>query len=111
MWAIYWIAKLFTVPYFFGEIVEIKRVLPLMEAILILKCIEGVGVGDYSCRGRGGENIFLASSQTASRPRPLSSFDTHARWQPVTHSARSRRSYGKIQDCEQSVRFPVLSFS
>ena len=36
------------------------------------------------------------------RPRPLSSFDTHARWQPVTQSARSRRSYGKIEDCEQS---------
>ena len=34
--------------------------------------------------------------------RPLSSFDTHARWQPVTQSARSRRSYGKIEDCEQS---------
>ena len=52
-------------------------------------------------KGEGGErNIFLASSQTALRP--LSSFDTHARWQPVTQSARSRRSYGKIGDCEQS---------
>ena len=45
-------------------------------------------------------SIFLSSSQTA--PRPLSSFDTHARWQPVTQSARFRRSYGKIEDCEQS---------
>ena len=27
---------------------------------------------------------------------------THPRWPPVTHSARSRRSYGKIGDCEQS---------
>ena len=44
--------------------------------------------------------MFLASSQTA--PHPLSSFDTHPKWQPVTHSARSRRSYGKIGDCEQS---------
>ena len=44
--------------------------------------------------------IFLASSQTA--PRPLSSFDTHARWQPVTQSVRSRRFYRKIGDCEQS---------
>ena len=35
-------------------------------------------------------------------PRPLSSFDTHARWQPVTQSAQSRWSYGKIEDCEQS---------
>ena len=24
------------------------------------------------------------------------------RWQPVTQSARSRRSYAKIEDCEQS---------
>ena len=39
--------------------------------------------------------IFLASFQTA--PRPLSSFDTHPRWLPVTQSARSRRSYGKIE--------------
>ena len=37
------------------------------------------------------------------RPRPLSSFDTQARWQPVTQSARSRRSNGKIEDCEQSI--------
>ena len=29
------------------------------------------------------------------------SFDTHARWQPVTQSARSRRSYGNIEDREQ----------
>ena len=36
------------------------------------------------------------------RPHPLSSFDTHPRWQPVTQSARSRRSYAKIEDCEQS---------
>ena len=36
------------------------------------------------------------------RPRRLSCFDTHARWQLVTESARSRRSYWKIEDCEQS---------
>ena len=52
--------------------------LPLMAAILIFKCTEGAGVGDYSSRGRA--------------PRHLSSCDTHARWQPVTQSARSRRS-------------------
>ena len=40
------------------------------------------------------------------RPRPLSSFDTHARWQPVTQSARSRWSYGKIEDREQSIIYP-----
>ena len=37
-----------------------------------------------------------------SAPCPLSSFDTQGRWQPVTQSARSRWSYGKIEDCEQS---------
>ena len=36
-----------------------------VTAILIFKCTEGTGVGDYSSS-------------------PLSSFDTHARWQPVT---------------------------
>ena len=55
-----------------------------MAVILNFKCTTGAGDGDYS------------------RPHPLGSFDTHARWQPVTQSARSRRSYGKIEDCEQS---------
>ena len=36
-------------------------------------------------------------------PCPLSSFDTHARWQPVTQSTQSRRSLGKIGDCEQFI--------
>ena len=70
-----------------------------MAAILIFKCTEGTGTGvrDYSPRGRA---IFVASNPN--RPRPLSSFDTHVRWQPVTQSARSRRSQGKIGDCKQS---------
>ena len=42
------------------------------------------------------------SRHLPNRPRRLSCFDTHARWQPVTQSARSRRSYWKIEDCEQS---------
>ena len=63
-----------------------------MTAILIFKCTEGAGVGDYSSR----------EGLVPNRSRPLTSFDTHARWQPVTQSARSRRSYGKIEDCEQS---------
>ena len=32
----------------------------------------------------------------------MSSFDTEPRWLPVTPSVGSRRSYGKIADCEQS---------
>ena len=39
----------------------------------------------------------------------ISSFDTHARWQPVTQSARSRQSYGKIGDCEQSIMSSVCT--
>ena len=38
-----------------------------MAAILIFKCTEGAGVGDY-------RSIILVSSQTV--PRPLSRFDT-----------------------------------
>ena len=34
-------------------------------------------------------------------PRPLSSFDTRARWQPLRR-AISQRFHGKIGDCEQS---------
>ena len=54
------LVRLFTVPYFFREVVEIERVLPLMAAILILKCTEGAGVGDYSSRGRGARNLQTA---------------------------------------------------
>ena len=42
--------------------------------------------------GRGEKTVLL----------PLSRFDTHPRWPPVTQSLRSRRSYGKIGDCDQS---------
>ena len=51
--------------------------------------------------GGGGREKYF-SRFLPNRPRPLSSFDTHLRWQPVTRSARSRRSYGKIEDREQS---------
>ena len=44
-------------------------------------------------------SIFIPSSQTT--PRPLSSFDTRARWQPLRR-AISQRFHGKIGDCEQS---------
>ena len=55
-------ARLLTVPYFFCEIAEIERVLPLMAAILIFKCTERAGVGNYS--------RFLPNRP----PRPPSSF-------------------------------------
>ena len=47
---------------------------------------------------------FLLNHQTH---HPQSTFDTHPRWQLVTHSAQSRRSYGKIGDCQQSTRNPI----
>ena len=65
-------------PIFSWDHLDIPRL--TVTAFLIFKCTEGAGVGDYS----------------------LSSFDTHARWQPVTQSSRSRWSYGKIEDCEKS---------
>ena len=79
-----------------------------MADILILKCTvpRRRASGIIPLRGGGEKNIFLTITQTA--PRPLSSFDTHAKWQPVTQSIRSRRSYGKIEDREQSIE--ILQF-
>ena len=104
-------------PLFFREIVVtyMYRVLPAsITAILIFKCTEGAGVGDYTCssRGRGTRKLFfsLPPKPPSPPPRPFhpqSTFDTHPRWQLVTHSAQSRRSYGKIGDCEQSTRNPI----
>ena len=74
-----------------------------VTAILFFKCTEGAGVRNYSSGGYGARKIKIYFSRfLPNRPRPLSSFDTHARWQPVTQSAQSRWSYGKIEDCEQS---------
>ena len=75
---------LLTVPYFF----VIERLL-VQAAILVL----------YVPRGRASR--FIA---------PLSRFDTHSRWLPLTQSARSWRSYGKIRDCEQSNQASGLKF-
>ena len=74
-----------------------------MEGNLDFQMCLGKGVGDYSCRGRGVRKIFF--SLPPKPPRPLSSFDTHARWQPMTQSVRSRQSYRKIEDFEQSRRW------
>ena len=35
-----------------------------MAAILIFKCTEGAGVGDYSFRGRGEEDASETTDQT-----------------------------------------------
>ena len=47
--------------------------------------------------------FFSLQTQTAPAPAPLSSFDIHATWRPVTQSIRSRRYHVKIGDCEQSI--------
>ena len=76
--------RLFTVPYFLRDRLDIPRL--TVTAILIFKCTEGAGVGDYSSS-------------------PLSSFDTHARWQPVTRKVLDLNDLrGKmiLEDCEQS---------
>ena len=48
--------------------------------------------------------FFHVSRFPPNRPHPptLGSFDTHARWQPVTQRPRSPRSYRRMKDCEQS---------
>ena len=70
--------------------------------------LRGQVSGIIAVGGGGREKYF--SRFLPNRPRPLSSFDTHARWQPVTQSARSRWSYGKIKGREQSMTTPTLQY-
>ena len=52
-----------------------------MTAILIFKSTEGAGVGDYTSEGGGGRGATKIEFRLLpNRPRPLGSFDTHARW-------------------------------
>ena len=85
---------------FFRKIVRIKR-LPVRTAILVSYVPRGRALGFKAVVGGKREQYF--SLFLPNHPRPLSGFDTHARWLPITQSARSRRSYGKIGDCEQSI--------
>ena len=77
-------------PIFSWDHLDIPRL--NVKGILIFKCTEGAGVRDYSSEGGGG-GIFYFSRFPPNCPRPLSSSDTNARWQPVTQSARSRWSF------------------
>ena len=80
-----------------------------MAATLDFQMYRGGGEGGVSGiiaqKGRGTRKIKYRDCNTLppKLPLPLSKFDTHARWLPVTQSARSRRSYGKIKHCEQSI--------
>ena len=104
-------------PIFSRDRLDIPRL--TVTAILFFKCTEGAGVRNYSSgagamSGGGGREKYIKyiiyyikynkyfSRFLPNHPRPLSSFDTHARWQPVTQSAQPRWSCGKIEDCEQS---------
>ena len=69
-------------PIFSWDRLDIPRLLTV-TAILILKCTEGAGVGDYGWGGGKGEKnrgTVYFSRFLPNRPRPLGSFDTHARW-------------------------------
>ena len=54
---IYHDPTMITVTYFFERSSRFLRVLPVTVAILIFKCTEGAGDGDYSCRGRRERKI------------------------------------------------------
>ena len=94
------ISRLFTVPYFFVR--QFRYTASFRHGYLDFQMYRGGGSWGLQPQGVGGSFDTHVSRFLPNRPRPLSSFDTHARWQPVTQSARSRRSYGKIEDCEQS---------
>ena len=80
-----------------------KSLLPIKMKVITIYEIFRHWLHHWRAKSRQNNNIKYFSRFLPNRPRPLSSFDTHARWQPVTQSARSRRSYGKIEDCEQSI--------
>ena len=84
-----------------------KSFLPIKMKVITIYEIFRHWFHHWRAKSRQNNNIKYFSRFLPNRPRPLSSFDTHLRWQPVTQSARSRRSYGKIEDCEQSTRASV----
>ena len=57
---------------------------------------------DKKLRKISFRNQWVSESISSHLGWKLSSFDTHPRWLPVTQSAWSQWSYGKIGDCEQS---------
>ena len=67
-------------------------------------CTEGPRVEVYSSSSRNRPN-------SPPPPPPPSRFDTHLRWPPVMQSLRSRRSYGKIGECEQSGNLDEFLFT
>lgn len=82
--------------------VRIER-LPVPAAILI------------SCVLRGRELGFIAllpeTVPLPTPPPPPSRFDNHPRWPSVMQSLRSRRSYGKLGECEQSSNLDEFLFT
>ena len=103
--------RLFTVPNFFFDRRDIAR-LTVNGGHLDFQMKRGGGRWGLWLQGEGGREkqrvpLFF---KLPPKPSPLPKSGTHARWQPVTQSARSRRSYGKIEDCEQSMALAHTKF-
>ena len=89
------LGRLFTVSYFSEK--GRDRASTLTGRQFVLKSTEASwGRVSNLPRGVGGWTPKLKIL------RPAPSVHLKQRWPPVTQSARSRRSYGKIRDCEQS---------
>ena len=69
--------------YLWLERLDVAR-LTVNDGHLDFQMYRGGGGGDYSSSGGWGGREKYFSRFLPNRPRPLSSFDTHARWQPVT---------------------------
>ena len=76
-----------------------SRVLVRLASLAIGELARRLSLLNSSCSDVIKFPLFSPSLPNC--PRPLSSFETHVRWLPVTKSAQSRRSYGKMEDCEQ----------
>ena len=88
------LGRLFTVSYFSEK--GRDRASTLTGRQFVLKSTEA-SWGRVSNLPRG-----VGVDAQAKILRPAPSVHLKQRWPPVTQSARSRRSYGKIRDCEQS---------
>ena len=72
---------------------------PLPPSPYFRKIVKFAGLPvQATMRGRGSGLITV--------PRPLRRFDSYPRWPPVTQSARSPRSYGKIGASAQANPLP-----
>ena len=72
------LGRLFTVAYFFVR--SFRYTASYRLSYLVFQMYRGAGVRNYSSGGYGARKIKIYFSRfLPNRPRPLSSFDTHAR--------------------------------